>query len=401
MKVSFLSAAFALTLSLTNARAADDWPVYQHDVMHTGLSSAAVKPPQLQLIWTAPTGYATPLIVGRTVYATANGQGTGTPTTISSFDLRTGAIDWSYTGAFLFPSQAAYGGNFVVFIGSPSGGGASSLYVLNATSGALLYQVPVPEGPTAVVPTVAYEPSTGSYRAFCADGSSLTCVDLAATSGSVIWTQSGEFGGSSIPTIAANSVIMAGPGQYYAFDRLTGQANHFHAGDIEGGGGVATVFDTSRNQIYIVEDYNAEIFTALSAYSYVDNQHITLLWQRSDGIAYGGSVAIGSTGNVYVSASDGIRELNPASGATLRTIPGAFAAGMTPAITRNVLWAFTDSQTNAYSLADLHLLRAIEGSRGSLNSAYDSPGAFTQGTFILDYGTIYGSPGFGVYRQGR
>jgi hypothetical protein len=76
---------------------ADDWPYYQHDAWHTGDSSAFVNPQVLSLAWTAsssPTGYSTPIIVGNNIYAMQNQQGIGgSQTTVSSFDLSTGAIN--------------------------------------------------------------------------------------------------------------------------------------------------------------------------------------------------------------------------------------------------------------------------------------------------------------------
>src|SRR5207248_6735646 len=124
---------------------------------------------------------------------------------------------------------------------------------------------------------------------------------------------------------------------------------------------------------------NDPTFT-LSAYQYIDNAHIKLLWQRTgDGVGGGGSMAIGPSGNVY-SAGDGvIWELDPTTGTTLRSIPGKFASGVTPALTNNVLWIIGLDQVFAYDLVTLQLLRAFNGSRGSLNTAYDGPGAFANG----------------------
>src|SRR6266446_8713488 len=97
------------TILLTGSVIADDWPYYQHDAWHTGNSSALVNPQSLSLAWSAPsspTGYSTPVIVGNTIYAMQNQQGIGgSQTTISSFDLATGTIHWSYTGQFVYPSQ--------------------------------------------------------------------------------------------------------------------------------------------------------------------------------------------------------------------------------------------------------------------------------------------------------
>jgi hypothetical protein len=383
--------------------AADDWPYYQHDASHTGDSSALVNPQALSLAWTAPsspTGYSTPVIVGNNIYAMQNQQGVGgSQTTVSSFDLSTGAIDWSYTGNFVFPSQPGVGGGFVTFVGetfSSSILSSSSLYVLDAITGTLLYTVPIPEG-SPLMPTIVEDTISGNVTAFVANGSQVSAISLGAVTGSVLWTQTGKFGGASIPTVVGSSIVLAGPGQYYALDQATGDMNQFWSGGIEGGGGTTVAYDAARQQFYVLEYYNGPPPT-LSAYHYTDNAHITLLWQRTgEGVGYGGSVAIGPTGNVYSAGNSTIWELDPATGTTLRFIPGSFANGVTPALTNNVLWIIGQIQVFAYDLVTLQMLRAFNGSRGDLNTPYDSPGAFADGYFVLDYGNIYGSPGFDVY----
>jgi len=376
--------------------AADDWPYYQHDARHTGDSNASVNPQALSLAWTAPSstsGYSTPVIVGNTIYATQPGS----LTKVSSFNLSTGAINWSYTGEFVYPSQAGIGGGFVAFVGSTAS--SSSLYVLDAITGTLRYAVPIPEGPGSLMPTIVQDPISGSVTAFVADGgSTVSAVSLGPVSGSVLWTQYGLFGGQSIPTVVGSSIVLAGPNQYYAFDQVTGAENHFWSGGGFGGGGTTVAYDAARQQFYVLEDYNGTTPT-LSAYHYTDNDHIRLLWHRTGaGVGLGGSVAISPTGKVYSAGNSVIWELDPATGATLRSIAGSFASGVTPALTNNVLWIMGEEQVFAYDLVTLQLLRAFNGSRGSLNTAYDGPGAFADGYFVLDYGVSYGSHSFDVYR---
>ena len=200
----------------------------------------------------------------------------------------------------------------------------SSLYVLDAATGTLRYTVPIPEGLDSVMPTVIQDPSSGNVTAFVADGSQVSAILLGQMSGSVLWMQTGYFGGDSIPTVVGNSIVLAGPGQYYAFDQATGAANHFWNGGIFGGGGTTVACDAARQQFYVLEDYDTGA-TPLSAYHYTDNAHITILWQRTGaGVGYGGSVAIGPTGNVYSAGFSVIWELDPATGTTLRSIPAPF-----------------------------------------------------------------------------
>ena len=134
--------------------------------------------------------------------------------------------------------------------------------------------------------------------------------------------------------------------------------------------------------------------TTLSAYHYTDNAHITLLWQRTgDGVG-SQSVAIGPTGKVYSAGRSVIWELDRVTGTTLRSIPGSFAG--TPALTNNVLWILGDSETFAYDLVTLQLFELFTSEVRILG--HRSPGAFTDGYFVLDYGNIVGSHSFDVYR---
>jgi len=392
----------AATILFARLVAADDWPYYQHDPWHTGDSNAVVNPPALAFAWTAPppppstTGYSTPVIVGNTIYATREGIN-GSQTRISSFDLSTGAINWTYSGKFNVPSQAGVGGGFVAFVGAPPFS-SSSLYVLDPITGTLRYTVPIPEGPGSMMPTIVQDPISGNVTAFVADSGQVSAVSLGPVSGSVLWTQFGLFGGQSIPTVVGSSIVLAGPNQYYAFDQATGEENHFWSGGGFGGGGTTVAYDAARQQFYVLEDYDGTTPT-LSAYHYTDNDHIRLLWHRTGaGVGGGGSAAIGPTGKVYSAGNSVIWELNPTTGATLRSIPGSFANGVTPALTNNILWIGGEEQVFAYDLVTLQLSRAFNGSRGSLNTPYDGPGAFADGYFVLDYGVSYGSHSFDVYR---
>src|SRR5207245_8592355 len=132
------------------------------------------------------------------------------------------------------------------------------------------YTVPIPEGLVSVMPTVVQDLITGNVTAFVADISQVSAVSLGPVSGSVLWTQIGSFGGQSIPTVVGSSIVLAGPGQYYAFDQSTGAANHFWSGGISGGGGSTVAYDAAHQQLYVLEDYN-DPTPPLSADHYIDN----------------------------------------------------------------------------------------------------------------------------------
>ena len=110
----------SLLLTLPSGLAvADDWPSYQHDVHHTGQSTAHFDPNDLVLAWSAPIGFSTPLIVGNSVIGMRNQQGVGNDMTrIASFDIAEGTISWVYVDQSSFPSQPTVGEGFVASVAS-------------------------------------------------------------------------------------------------------------------------------------------------------------------------------------------------------------------------------------------------------------------------------------------
>ena len=406
-------------LTVLTAPAAD-WPTYQHDLEHTGRSTAVINASQLTLSWEAPDGYAMPQIVGKTIYSTksqggyAGSQGDGKQwaTYISAFDLATGAIKWTHSGNYVFASPAAVGGGLVVFHGgSPAGSlgpptpGAEQLIVLDAATGALRYKVPGiferndGTGPPGSMPLLIPNPADGTVMAYYVEGATMWAVRLGPTSGAIVWKQSGIFG-NAIPTRVGNSIVVANACRFYAFDQATGAANLFHQGTCTGGSGTTAAYDSARQQIYILQmatppgTLSSE--QALTAYKYVSNSQIDFLWQRVGPGIGRGSVALGPTGNVYAAGAGLLLELNPATGATIRSVSGRF--GMTPAVTAGVLWVNLDGEsTMAFDLETLRPLRTLNGGNGSGSSTYSSVGAFADGYLVMIRGDAVIAKGFAVW----
>ncbi|MEK6644541.1 MAG: PQQ-binding-like beta-propeller repeat protein [Planctomycetota bacterium] len=389
-----------LNLGNENYALADDWTTYQHDAAHTGRSTALFDPTELVKAWSAPQGYSQPLIVGDKVFSMRNQQGIGSDvTSVSSFQLSNGAVNWTYTNHFIFPGQPTLAEGLVLFAAKFSSAPAR-LYALDAIAGTLKYTVPLNGiGYAPLMPTVARN-ANGDLVAYVTDGGLVNAVRLGESSGSVMWSGTGSFGGQSIPTVCGNSIILAGPGQFYAFDQLTGAMNHFFSGNNYGGGGSTVACDSTSHQFYVKEVMNSGQGFPLAAFSYVDNSQISQLWQQTGpGIGHGGSVAIGQKGSLFSADGATLLELDPSDGTVLRSLTGlSLAGGITPAITGNSIFLMTETQTQIYDLDSFALRRSLQGSRGSLNTAYDSPGAVFDSGFALDYGNIYGSRGFDVFR---
>lgn len=389
---------------LLSGQCYSQWTTYQADTQHTGRSSVNVNPMNLAFQWQAPQGYSVPLIVGNSIYSMRNQQGVGGDiTSIRSFDLASGSANWTYSENYTFPSQPTYQGGDVVYVAKASG--TSRLYVLNSATGGVRYTVPLTVDVATSGMPVVHQDGNGIRRAYVVTNSVVTAVQLGANSGSVAWSTAGNFSPGPIPTILGNSVLVAGPGKFFAYDLQTGVSNQFHNGNISGGGSATVVADATNNRFYVLESYSTSALSnTLTAYSYVNNSTITQLWQRTDAaIGNGGNVAVGPDGKLYVANNTTLSELDPTSGGTLRFLPGqSFPNGVAPILSNGYLWIYetTPSFNDGVSVFDLNTFTQttfFTGGRGSLNSTYDGPGALANNTFALDYGNIYGQQGFRVF----
>ena len=112
----------------------DWWPMFRHDLNHTG-TSTSTGPTTNNTLWTYPTGgyvYSSPAVVGGLVY-----MGSYTYPYYSGnvycLNAASGAFVWSYSAGDSFSSPTIAGG--LVYVGSTDG----YFYCLNATNGSLVW----------------------------------------------------------------------------------------------------------------------------------------------------------------------------------------------------------------------------------------------------------------------
>jgi hypothetical protein len=200
--------------------------------------------------------------------------------------------------------------------------------------------------------------------------------------------QAGSLGGNATPTVVGNSIIVAGPGQYYAFDRATGAVNHFLQTTLSGGGGATVPFDAQHDQFYVPDA------GALTAYHYGDNDRITQLWSISHGIDVQPFVALAADGRVYTESSSGILEVDPATGQVLKTAPEANANFHQLLITGHFLWVGGD-QVTAYDLDTLSAVATLQLPQGG--GPFDlTPVAADDSHLVVEYHASSGQ-GFAVF----
>lgn len=360
---------------------AGDWSTYQHDNAHTGRSPADFSPAQLQKLW-GSTQYRRPIVVGNSIYGI--GTYSSSAMSLASLNLYSGQLNWSSTipGA---SGGLAYADDMIVV--SARSTTSTKLYVYDAASGTQKYAVDLPSFQSPTSPTVLRN-SNNQLVAYVADGGRISAVNLGSSTGSILWTTQGKFGGASTPTIAENSIILAGPGDYYAIDQLTGVANHFFNGGIIGGGGITAAFDADRRQIYIRND----LLNHMIAFSFESNAVITQKWQTTD--TGSGSVSIGDSGRIYSTDRHTIWEQDPSDGHVIRSINGLdLPIGFTPVLSSNSLFYYGGTRaTEIFDLNTFTHTRTLPDGRGSTNTHLQSPGAIFDNGYVL-----YHSNGFDVY----
>jgi hypothetical protein len=325
---------------------AGDWPQYGGDAEHSARSTASFNPLDLKKSWLSPDGYADPRIVGQSVIATKYLQsGPDRGFTVTSFRLSDGRVNWTHFLPSLFPASVASADGLVVYTNAsptdPQNGIA--LYVRDVVTGNLKYTV---ENIGGRVPTLAHDVD-GSLVAYCGT----SAVRLGAQSGQVLWSASGlGVGDLAAPTVAGNSIILAGLHGYFAIDRQSGAVNTFSTRPGTSRGETAA-YDPQTQRIYGING------NALSAFNYVSQDQLPLVWQK---LAYNDSMfprspVVGPNGKIYsVGMADGyiglLSERDPDTGEILRSITGNFDNSFTPMIQDHYLWAETWHGLNIYDL---------------------------------------------------
>lgn len=385
--VALWAAVFA-TLTLTARSRGDDWPTYAHDPQHTGRSDTNFDPRQLQFSWMTPPvnqfGYSHPILVGSTLYAVDYHQ-SGGGSQITSFGVNDGHVNWSYggNGGLGGPvSSVSYSDGLLAYTTNFSG--TDELAVLDAATGAPLYQVQNVPGTFQSIPPVLVPDPAGGLTAYTAGSGAAAAAHLGSTSGSRLWIQPGSLGGNATPTVVENSIVAAGPGQYYAYDRATGATNHFLQSALSGGGGATIPYDAQRREFYVPD------VGGLTAYQYTDNSHITQLWSVSHAIGAEPFVALAADGRIYTEGSDGLLELDPATGQVLHSVPEDVPQFRQLLITGNDLWVGGDGIT-AYDLNTLSPVVTLHLPPGFENFGL-TPVAADDSHLVLQYAT-----GFAVY----
>jgi len=189
--ILMLSVLFVRVPSVRATNPPDEWPMFRHDLNHTGYSTSAA-PNTNQIAWSYTTGdevFSSPAVAGGMVYVGSYDR------KVYCLDAVTGAFVWSYTtGNPVYSSPAVVGG--MVYVGSTD----SKVYCLDAVTGAFVWSYTT-GNPVYSSPAV----SGGMVYVDSFDGK-VYCLD--AVTGAFVWSYTTGDNVDSSPAVAGGMVYV-------------------------------------------------------------------------------------------------------------------------------------------------------------------------------------------------
>ena len=253
----------------------DWWPMFHHDLMHTG-HSISMAPQTNQTLWHYTTGgsvMSSPAVVDGIVYIGSDDDN------VYALNATTGAYIWSYTtGAQVFSSPAIADG--VVYVGSID----DNVYALNASTGAYIWSYTTGGG-------VQSSPSIANGLVYVGSYDD-NLYALNASTGLVVWNYKTGWWVTSCPAVAEGTVYVSSwDRNVYAFNATSGQLLWSYATGSEASSpavveGTVYVGSADGNVYALNASTGAYIWT-----------YATGLWVQSSPAVAGGMVYVGSSDN--------------------------------------------------------------------------------------------------------
>jgi glucose dehydrogenase len=362
----------------------DWWPMFQHDLSHSGYSTSKA-PLTNQTLWNFTTGGAvesSPVVVDGIVYV---GSDDGNVYALNAYS---GALVWSYnTWGPVQSSPTVLDG--VVYVG---GFHSHAVFALNASSGALLWNSPIASSSPHIISSTAVANGLVYVDEYNMDESGGQLYALNASTGALVWNYQPSAWLSSSPAVSGGAVyIGTSIGLVVALDAFSGNTLWSYIirsdGSNSSSGGaypVSCSLSLANGLVYVGTP--AEMVQALDASTG------KFVWS---GAVVGGvdsSCSAVANGTLYVTTTyggsspanlhyGGITALNAATGTKLWNTTIGSIMESSPAVADGVVFVGSDD-TNAYPL------NAIDGHNVyALNAA--------TGAFIWNYttgGAVYSSP---------
>jgi outer membrane protein assembly factor BamB len=296
----------------------DWWPMFHHDVNHTGYSTSA--PTTNRTAWSYATGscvLSSPAVVNGMVYVGSNDG------SVYCLNGSSGAFVWSYlTGGAVSSSPAVANG--MVYVGSDD----DNVYALNAATGASVWNYTT-GGHVDSSPAVA----DGAVYVGSADHN-FYCLN--ESNGAFVWSYSTGGTVSSSPAVA-NGMVYVGSNDnnVYALNAATGAS----VWNYTTGAWVGFSPAVADGAVYVgSSDNNLYCLNASTG---------MLVWNYTAGLAWSSPAVAG--GDVYVGLEDGICCLNGLSGKLVWSYMTEGEVDSSPAVAGGMVCAGSDDG-NVYCL---------------------------------------------------
>ena len=393
------------TLSSSGSNS-DDWPMFNHDLSHTGYSSSSA-PKTNQVLWTFTTGDAvetSPAVADGMVYV---GSDDGYVYALNVFN---GSLVWKYnTYGPVQSSPAVVDG--VVFVG---GFHSHAVFALNAHTGALVWNYttksvyPNKISSTAVANGLVYVDVANS-------GFGGILYALNASTGRLAWKYNPSAWLSSSPTVYNGKVYIGTTSEVVALDATSGKPSWSYYVTSKGptsNGGSPIYFGASSLSINNGLLYIGTTNQTIEAWNATTG---ALVWTGNiNGAVYSSTISV-ANGVVYASTSwggtmgtlqpPGVNALNAESGALLWNNSISSIEYSSPAVADGVVFVGSDEAVspNMNPLSEVakgHSVYALDTKTGSTIWTY-ATGGVVQSSPAVAYGVVYvGSNDTKVYAFG-
>jgi len=289
----------------------DWWPMFHHDLSHTGYSTST-GPGTNNVLWTYDTGdilYSSPAVANGNVYVGSSNC------KVFCLNADTGAKIWEYTTAgSVFSSPAVANGN--VYVGSND----DKMYCLNADTGEKIWEYTTGEQVTFSSPTIANSKvyvGSGDGKIYC----------LNADTGALIWSYQTGFPIRSSPAVSNGKVyIGAYDSMMYCFNADTGA--------------LIWTYTTGDNVFSSPAIVNGKVYVGSDDYKVwcLNADTGTAIWTYTTGDIVGSSPAV-ANGKVYVGSNDGkIYFLNADTGALIWSYQTGSPIRSSPAVINGLVY---------------------------------------------------------------
>ena len=308
ISIAFL--LFAMSVGLVYSQY--PWPTFHHDNLRTGYTSSPG--PNMNLtLWTYNTAHdlygPSPSVVDGVLYISG-----GYGTSVYAINATTGAGIWNYTVATWIVSSPAVADGMVYF-----GGFDKNVTAINATTGAFIWNFTTPGW------IAASSPAVEAGVVYIGGGYGNAFYALNATDGSQIWNYTLSNNVHSSPALSAGMVYFGSfDNNVYALDTATGAKvwNYSTAGDVFSSPAIADGF------VYI-GSYDGNLYALNATNGAKIWNYTTGNWVASSPGVANGVVYVGSyDNNVYAfDASTGAKLWNYTTGGAISSSPAISSNG--------------------------------------------------------------------------